>query len=83
MPSEQRIQQQWVEYAERVIPKGAPTVQIVECRRAFFAGAVAFHSVMLNGLSGCDDITSADEAMMLELDAELRQFNEDVKEGRA
>lgn len=83
MPDEQRIQQHWVEYAERVIPKNAPTVQIVECRRAFFAGAVAFHSAMLNGLSQGDDITSADEAMMLELDAELRQFNQDVKEGRA
>ena len=83
MPSEQRIQQRWVEYAERVIPKNAPTVQIVECRRAFFAGAVALHSVMMNGLSQGDDITEADETMMIELDAELRQFNEDVKEGRA
>ena len=40
------IRDHWMEYRIGVLPKTAPQVQVTECRRAFFAGAMAFFTLM-------------------------------------
>lgn len=76
------LAEQWRSY-ERVLPATAGDVQRRETRRGFYAGAQAMFEVLVRGVSSGDDFTEADAALMVSLDAELRQFVEDVKAGRA
>jgi len=39
------VQQAWAHFQEKIIPKDAPTIQRVEMKRAFYAGAAAVLSV--------------------------------------
>lgn len=77
-----RINNEWLNYRRDVMPKGAPDVQYIECRRAFMAGAEACYRVIMRMLEPGQEATDADLRKMAELDAELRQFAIDVKEGR-
>jgi hypothetical protein len=73
----------WASYAERVIPAHAPRVQMLECKRAFYAGAAAMVDAIMRGLSEGDEPTDDDLASMDRLIAELTKFGQDVKAGRA
>jgi hypothetical protein len=73
----------WATYAERVIPAGAPSVQMQESKRAFYAGAAAMLDAITRGLSEGDDATDDDLAHVGRLHSELVQFGLDVKTGRA
>ncbi len=73
----------WEGYATRVIPSEAPTVQRVESRRAFYAGAGAMLGGMLSGMTSGDEPEDADMDMMDGLQAELDQFTADVVAGKA
>jgi hypothetical protein len=73
----------WRSYAERVIPAGAPDVQRIECRRAFYAGARAYLTAMLKFLDPGEEPTGADIALLDGVSQELNQFVRDVEEGRA
>jgi len=74
------IQTEWVSFAEQCIPDNAPTIQIQEMRRAFYAGAL---SVMML-LSDTEQQTNEAAQIMVEnFCAELAQFQKDVEEGRA
>jgi len=42
-----RIAQVWLTYVKKVIPADAGTVQQIECRRAFYAGAEAMLSLSM------------------------------------
>ena len=78
------LEAQWTSYYEAVIPFGAPVVQVVESRRAFYAGAWALYSIIMNGLDAkSQDETPRDLELMATLDREMRDFNEDVRKGRA
>jgi hypothetical protein len=37
------IATEWLSYMDKVIPKGASNIQILECKRAFYAGAYSFY----------------------------------------
>ena len=71
MPRLCRIAENFLTYRSEVIPQDAPPVQIEECRRAFFAGAVALYLLVLAGLSPNPGVTPEDMSFMADVDAEL------------
>ncbi len=78
MPRRLRIAEKFASYRRDVIPNNAPPVQIEECRRAFFAGAVALYGLMMAGLSSAPGVTQDDMSFMADVDAELRAFPKSV-----
>jgi dsDNA-specific endonuclease/ATPase MutS2 len=77
------LAEQWATYRERVVPEDAPPVQVVESRRAFYAGTESLLRSMMTGLDPGTEPTEADLDRMDQLEAELEQFAEDVKQGLA
>lgn len=76
------VREQWESYRRQVVPAGAMPIQVMVCRRAFYAGAEAFFALTLN-VSG-DDISDDAGAEYLEtLRQELQAFAKDVEKGRA
>lgn len=74
-----RIERQWRSYRAEVLPANAPTVQMVECRRAFYAGAQALRTAFLD----TSDDPRTEAAELLAIEDELHQFLRDVKAGNA
>jgi hypothetical protein len=77
------VREAWAIYRSRVIPSSAGSVQIQECRRAFYAGAESLMVAIMDGLDPSRDPTEGDEAYLNALHQELLVFAIDVKEGRA
>ena len=73
----------WASYAEKVIPAGAPELQYIESRRAFYAGAGTLLGILLKALEPGSEPTEQDLALMDQIKAELDEFNADVVAGRA
>lgn len=78
-----RIQEEWLVYRDAVIAKGASSIQLQECRRAFYGGVHAFLQRMMRDLSPSGSVDPIDERMLAEIAAELDDFNERVKQGLA
>jgi hypothetical protein len=66
--------EQFDDYRRKVIPRDAHPVQVTECKRAFFAGALAIQSVIMANLTPGPDSSPADEEMMMDLTEELEEF---------
>lgn len=77
------LAESWATYRERVMPENAMRLQVVECRRAFYAGAESLYVGIMKGLDPGLEPTEADMARMEDLDKELKQFAADVGAGRA
>jgi hypothetical protein len=77
------IETQWNEFRRKVLPKEAGDVQLTEMRRAFFAGAWAYYSLVMSILDVGEEATARDLDIMAALDAEMREFAERVKKGWA
>lgn len=77
------LETEWVNFRNQVIPKGAPQIQLLEMRRAFYAGAWAYYSLIMNLLEPGTDATEKDLRMMAQLDAEMRDFRDRVEKGHA
>lgn len=77
------IEEEWQGYKAAVIPKDAPEVQLVESRRAFYAGARSLFSLISGGLDADHEPTDLDVAYLDELTKELAAFARDVQEGKA
>jgi hypothetical protein len=76
------INGEWESYRTQVLPKDAPPIQIMECRRAFYAGSEAFFRCVFD-VSG-DDVSEDAGAEYLEtLNQELQAFGRDVGAGKA
>lgn len=75
------LDQCWREYERTVLPKDAPAIQRLECRRAFFAGAASLYGVVMKNLSPGEDNTEADMAMMLDVHNELMACAADAGTG--
>lgn len=75
------IRDAWQSYREHVLPPDAPSVQVQECRRAFYAGA---HSVLCVVTAIGDDSVSEDQGLdtLTALHEENDRFLADVKAGR-
>lgn len=77
-----RIAREWRDFNRRVIPPDAPAVQRSEMRRAFYAGV----QVMMGIARGLGDPSVSEEAgvAVLEgIEAEMREFVDLIREGRA
>lgn len=76
------VKEAWDEYRARVIPKDAPSIQIVETRRGFYAGALSMLDLQSSNLDQINtEDTEADVAMMESLYQECIKFFQGVKLG--
>jgi hypothetical protein len=73
------IEAGWWSYRWLVVPDYVAPVEILNRRRAFFAGAWHLHSSLLTVLDPGEEPTEADLAKMEMIDKELQQF---IKEHR-
>lgn len=71
------LQAMWQSYADQVLPRDAPTIQRVECRRAFYAGAQAFLGLMTGPVADASE--DAGVAMIEGYRQELAVFVVDVR----
>ena len=77
-----RIEAQFEDYKEKVIPMDASKTQVSETRRAFYAGAQAMMTIFR--VVGTDRVTKSEgEQILVDADQELRRFAEMVQEGKA
>lgn len=78
------IESAWRDYEAKVLnPHTVGPIQLQETRRAFYAGAQALFGGLVNGVADDDETTNEDISMMNSVDAELKQFADDVANGRA
>lgn len=77
-----RIDALWQSYRKILAPDVGAT-QVIETRRAFYAGAQGLFHAILAGLDSGTEPTDADLARMDEIHAELTEFCELVKNGVA
>lgn len=74
------IQSSWEDYRSKVLPQDAPSIQITECRRAFYAGANSLlHLSMTISMLSDDAGVHALEG----LHQEVQQFKNAVMDGKA
>lgn len=74
---------EWAEFARLVVPKNAPPRQVVEMRRAWYAGAAAILSLVSGGLDADHEPTDLDVAYLKSLHQELVTFAIDISQGSA
>jgi hypothetical protein len=77
------LETKFINYRNAIIPKDAGSIQLQESRRAFYAGAWALYSLMMNHLESGTEETPNDLALMAKLDAEMREFKDRVVKGWA
>ena len=77
------VSELWNVFAKQVMPNGAPAVQMIEMRRAFYSGAFAMHTAQTLGVG--DDSVTEEQGMkyLSSIDAELRAFFAAVEKGDA
>lgn len=81
-PKANLIAATWLTYLDKVVPNGAPPIQIQESKRAFFGGVTALLGIMQT-IGERDDIDEESGAKILGLiDDECRQFVADVVAGK-
>jgi hypothetical protein len=73
----------WISYRERVLSPDAAPVQVQETRRAFYVGAQALWDGIMRNLDPGTEPTDRDMSRMDGLEAELREFVENVEAGLA
>ncbi len=69
-----RLEASWQLYRQRVIPQGAPQVQINETRNGFYAGAASLLGIVMSALEPGTEPTEADLRVMDEIQSELKAF---------
>lgn len=74
------IKNAWRDYAERVVPTGAPPIQMQETKRAFYAGAIALWSTIIKSLDADSEPTDADMERMSAINDELQEFVDSLAE---
>lgn len=78
-----RVQEEWLSFRNKVIPANATSVQLQEMRRAFYAGVEMLLARLIRGMSDGPDSKPEDETMLAEMQEELADFAKSVLEGRA
>jgi len=74
MPTRQRILEQWNGFSRALKLDEAPSVQRIEMQKAFFAGAIALFSVVMNMLDPGTEPTEKDLQVMTEISEELKNY---------
>jgi hypothetical protein len=77
-----RVFDVWTNYRRDVIPVDAHAVQVEECRRAFYAGAIAYYLLMMEATTPEDEeqcernlVTLRNELLSMPLDLALEQLS--------
>lgn len=73
------IKHHWLSYRREVVPPQAGEVQVEECRRAFYAGALAVWSSIMSGLSEGSEPQPTDEALLASIQAEFVEFGAELE----
>jgi hypothetical protein len=79
----QLMAEQWNDYARKVLPADASTVQRQETRRAFYAGAQAILFRVAGALAPDSEPTAEDIGLMEDVHQELNAFATAISQGRA
>jgi len=79
----QLVNEEWNEFARRVLPPDCSSIQKRESRRAFYAGAWAVMIKISESISHESEPTDEDLSLMDDVHAEMEKFALDVLEGRA
>jgi len=74
------IKNSWLNYRVLVLPANAPAIQVIECRRAFYAGAASLFGSVMNSLSPGDGVEDSDMRVMEDLDKEIKDFGKELDE---
>jgi hypothetical protein len=77
------VREAWDLFRTKVYSPTTPPIQLMECRRAFYAGAEILMLQILNGLSPGPNSMQSDEDYLAALHDEIHAFAADVKAGRA
>lgn len=74
------IETEWQAYRQEVLPKDASYVQIVECKRAFLAGCLAYRNLVstMEGVETPRDV----ELLCQRLDGEMSIIAERITRGQ-
>jgi hypothetical protein len=75
--------EQWDSFARAVLPRDASATQKREMRRAFYAGAQGILHGVISVLAADHEPTESDMQIMQDLERELSDFADMVKNGRA
>lgn len=79
-----RVLAQWNQFRAMVMPHDAPPVQVMEMKRAFYAGAECALNRLASEMSSGDSLDDPnDERVLQEVNQEFQEFAEDVQNGRA
>jgi len=77
------IEEEWVSYEKKVIPKDAPPFQHQECKRAFYASAIATLAILHEVLNNKNLSDEARAAIIEGLRSECIGFKDQVEDGKA
>lgn len=76
------VHQGWDRYQRVVVPADAPMIQLLECRRAYFAGAQAVAEI-LRRIEDDDGTAEQRKTALDDCIAEIKAFQARVAAGRA
>lgn len=79
---ETNLAELWESY-KKILPPDASPNQIIETRRAFYAGCQGLYFMLMHILDPSDDVTDMDMAIMASIDKELKDFMQLLKDGVA
>jgi hypothetical protein len=82
-PKRLLMAEQWDQFARAVLQPGTSAIQRQEMRRAFYAGAESILFRVIQSFAPESEPTEADLQIMEDLDQELKDFAQAVKDGRA
>jgi hypothetical protein len=73
-----RLAKEWLSYRAGVMHPNCHATQVIECRRAFYAGMAALAATLTDIADTATEAKDTEDILN-----ELIQFQSDVKEGRA
>ena len=73
------ILEAWTSYRRNVIPLAAPPVQIEECRRAFYSGALSLFASIVNNLDAGSEATDKDIGRMQSIHDEIEAYGAEMR----
>jgi hypothetical protein len=78
-----RVGEAWASFERAILPRDCSDVQRREMRRAFYAGGFVVLDVIAAAMSGDDDMTAGDEAVLIDLSLEREEYLANLRLGRA
>lgn len=80
---QQLVLEEWNSFSRAVLRPDVGLAQRMDMRRAFYGGAHALLTCLLRSLHPSSEVMPGDEVFIADIEAELRQFAEDVVNGKA